>query len=103
MRVPRPAASDLISLNSFIASIRPITAPAPISSPACTYGRAPGDGDAYQTPVSGAVTKRIPIAGSPYGVAAATPAVVEAPIGEAAGASGVAARGRTRRTTNSPP
>ena len=65
-----PPTSDLISLNSFMASIRPTTAPAPISSPSCTYGRAPGDGEAYQTPVSGAVTKRIPGAGSPYGVSA---------------------------------
>src|SRR5437762_8281888 len=38
-----------------------------ISPLALTYGRAPGDGAVYQTPVNGAVTKRIPGAGSPYG------------------------------------
>src|SRR4029079_3714691 len=101
-RTTLPATSDLISLNSFIASISPTTAPVPISSPSCTYGRAPGDGEAYQTPVSGAVTKRIPAAGSPNGLsgpAGASPAGVPAPE---AGAGAAAARGRARRTTSSP-
>src|SRR5207302_642166 len=59
-RVTVPAMSDLISLKSFIASIRPTTWPPATSPPALTYGLAPGDGAVYHTPVSGAFTKRIP-------------------------------------------
>src|SRR6185295_19501255 len=52
----RPARSDLISLNSFIASMRPMTWPTATSPPTCTYGAEPGAGEPYQTPVSGALT-----------------------------------------------
>src|SRR5205814_959526 len=55
-RTTRPARSDLISLNSFIASIRPITWPTATSRPAATNGADPGAGEPYQTPVSGALT-----------------------------------------------
>src|SRR6185295_13549627 len=52
----RPARSDLISLNSFIASISPITWPTATSRPTATKGAEPGAGEPYQTPVSGALT-----------------------------------------------
>ena len=45
MRDTRPARSLLISLNSFIASIRPMTWPTVTVEPTATYGCAPGDGD----------------------------------------------------------
>jgi hypothetical protein len=41
-RTTRPARSDFISLNSFIASIRPITWPTATSPPTWTYGALPG-------------------------------------------------------------
>ena len=44
MRVTRPARSLLISLNSFIASMRPMIWPTATWSPTATYGVAPGDG-----------------------------------------------------------
>ncbi len=45
-RTTRPARSDLISLNSFIASIRPMTWPTATSPPTATYGAEPGAGEA---------------------------------------------------------
>ena len=56
MRATRPERSLLISLNSFIASMRPTTWPATISPPTVTYGAVPGDGEPYQIPVRGALT-----------------------------------------------
>ena len=47
----------MISLKSFIASIRPITCPTATSRPTSTYGGAPGEGEVYQIPVSGAFTE----------------------------------------------
>ena len=41
----RPARSDLISLNSFIASMRPMTWPTATSPPTVTYGAEPGAGE----------------------------------------------------------
>src|SRR6185369_6051047 len=52
----RPARSDLISLKSFIASIRPMTWPTATSRPTATNAAEPGAGELYQTPVSGALT-----------------------------------------------
>src|SRR5688500_9931367 len=102
MRVTVPDASDLISLNSFIASMRPRTCPEATSSPAATYGRAPGDGAEYQTPVRGALTNRMPGAGSPKGVRPSPPVSLPgtatgAAAGVGAGA-GAAATGRANRT-----
>ena len=45
-RTTRPARSDLISLNSFIASMRPMTWPTATSPPTWTYGADPGAGEA---------------------------------------------------------
>ena len=45
-RTTRPARSDLISLNSFIASMRPMIWPTATSPPAVTYGAEPGAGEA---------------------------------------------------------
>ncbi len=47
----------MISLKSFIASIRPMTWPVLTSPPWLTKGAEPGAGDEYQMPVSGAFTE----------------------------------------------
>src|SRR3954454_20266060 len=55
-RTTRPARSDLISLKSFIASIRPINCPTATSRPAATKAADPGAGELYHTPGRGAFT-----------------------------------------------
>src|SRR2546423_7823795 len=65
---------------------------------ALTYGRAPGDGAVYQTPVNGAVTNRIPGAGSPYGELGAP----GGGAGVAAGTTGWAPLGLASPTTRPP-
>src|SRR6185436_8160843 len=83
-RTTLPARSDLISLNSFIASINPTTWPTATSRPAATNGAEPGAGEPYQTPVSGALTLGL------LGASAAAAPSLAAPAAGVATAAGSA-------------